>query len=216
MIDVYSCNNSYDIISSFALIIVIKCLYYHYFNPFLLYVYSIHREAKKTLPRPKVGDFCTIAMEQGFKDACTMLCTGNKPVPRIAQACRAAAIEMPRPTVRKWCEHGYRQGYSKTVDSLKTYFLESVAVEDVESSVLDEVRKPIDLQRSEEAQSEVHTPAVIIKSVPITLDEEVLTLDIHEGQSPEDAVASFCSLHMTDDISGCIRQLLPNVLEVMN
>lgn len=150
-------------------------------------------------------------MEQGFKDACQALCQGNKPVPRIAQSCRAAAIEMPRPTVRKWCEHGYRQGYSKTVESLKTYFLESVAESDVQLSET----KPIDLTRPEVEEVE-HVPAVIVKSVPITLDEQVLTLNVHEGESPEDAVASFCSLHMTDNIAGCIRQLLPNVLEVMN
>jgi len=43
------------------------------------------RDAKKVLPRPKVGDFCSGAMEQGFKDACFALCQGQTPVPKIAQ-----------------------------------------------------------------------------------------------------------------------------------
>jgi hypothetical protein len=61
----------------------------------------IFRDAKKTLPKPKVGDFCTNAMEQGFSDACIALCMEQEPVSRIAQSCRAAAVEMPRPTGMK-------------------------------------------------------------------------------------------------------------------
>lgn len=84
---------------------------------------AICADAKKTLPRPKVGDFCSIAMEQGFSDACVSLCMGQPPTPRLAQTCRSASIEMPRPTVRKWCEHGYTVGFQKTVQDLRTYFL---------------------------------------------------------------------------------------------
>lgn len=84
---------------------------------------AICADAKKTLPRPKVGDFCSIAMEQGFSDACVSLCMGQPPTPRLAQTCRSASIEMPRPTVRKWCEHGYTVGFQKTVQDLRNYFL---------------------------------------------------------------------------------------------
>ena len=76
---------------------------------------EICRDAKKTLPKPKVGDFCSNAMEQGFSDACNAICMDEKPVARLAQACRSAAVEMPRPTVRRWCEHGYRTAFEKTV-----------------------------------------------------------------------------------------------------
>jgi hypothetical protein len=58
------------------------------------------REARKTLPRPKIGDFCIKAMEQGFSDSCIALCMEERPISRVAQSCRAAAVEMPRPTVR--------------------------------------------------------------------------------------------------------------------
>lgn len=83
------------------------------------------REAKKQLPRPKVGDYCGIAMEQGFSDACIALCMDEEPQSHISQACRAAAMEMPRPTVRQWCEHGYSQGFSSTRKALATHFPKS-------------------------------------------------------------------------------------------
>lgn len=63
---------------------------------------SVNSEAKRTLPKPKVGDFCSVAMEQGFSDVCVPLCMDQKPNVRVAQACRAAAVEMPRPTVRRY------------------------------------------------------------------------------------------------------------------
>lgn len=169
------------------------------------------REAKKTLPRPKVGDFCSSAMERGFNDACMALCEEATPVPHIAQACRAAAIEMPRPTVRRWCEHGYRKGYAAATDGLALYFQEAKEAEENQDTPIEHA-DPVALHRTEEEEQK---PAVIVKSVPITLDEDVISLDIHEGESPEDAVAVFCSLYMTEDISGCIRQLLPNVMEAV-
>jgi len=90
------------------------------------------REAKRTLPRPKVGDFCSTAMEQAFSDACVALCLNERPVSRVAQSCRAAAVEMPRPTVRRWCEHGYNVAFSKTSKDLATHF-KSINPAEVES-----------------------------------------------------------------------------------
>lgn len=58
-------------------------------------------------------------MEQGFSDACVALCMNETPKHRVAQTCRAAAIEMPRPTVRRWCEHGYNVAFTKTTKDLK-------------------------------------------------------------------------------------------------
>lgn len=159
------------------------------------------RDAKKVLPRPKVGDFCSTAMEQGFKDACFALCQGQTPVPKIAQACRAAAIELPRPTVRNWCEHGYRQGYDKTVADMHNYF-----------TVVEEVVPEVEEVKVEEKKEEVET-RTIVNTVPITLDETVLDLHIYEGQGPEEAVAEFCAKNIPEDISGCIRQLLPSVMD---
>lgn len=91
-------------------------------SPFDLPASPPYREAKRTLPRPKVGDFCSTAMEQGFSDVCVAYCMNQVPVARVAQTCRSAAIEMPRPTVRKWCEHGYNVAYAKTLKDLKNYW----------------------------------------------------------------------------------------------
>ena len=178
----------------------------------LYYICVFFSEAKKVLPRPKVGDFCSIAMEQGFSDACIPLCMGEtNPVPRIAQACRAAAMEMPRPTVRKWCEHGYRSGFQKTVTDLKNHFgkgdpnvfsgFEASAnsgegsnIQPGEPAVVEESRK-------------------IVDTIPVTLDDKTIDLHIYEGQTAEDAVAEFCHANVADDASSCIRQLLQVVLE---
>lgn len=191
------------------------------------------------LPRPKIGDYCTRAMEDGFKDACFALCRDEKPVPRISQSCRAASMELPRPTVRKWCEHGYRQGYKATVDSLTNYFIrEATQSESVPETAPEPVIETNDPEISSPSQTEPQIisppqtdpsvtntppeatkPAVetvnlpIVRSLSVTLDEVDYDLNFYEGQSPEESVASFCQQHMTEDISGCIRQLLPVALE---
>lgn len=177
------------------------------------------------LPRPKIGDFCTRAMEDGFKDACYALCNDRDPIPRISQACRAAAMELPRPTVRKWCEHGYRQGFKATVDSLTDYFTRPSEPESVVTPVpvvetkQEEVTKapqtepPVVHTPTEPIKSAVEIDLPILKTFPITLDETVYDLHIYDGQSPEDSVALFCQQHMPDDLTGCIRQLLPIALE---
>lgn len=186
-----------------------------------IFTYSkiLIRDAKKHLPRPKVGDFCSRAMEDGFKDACYALCQGEKPVPRIAQACRAAAIELPRPTVRKWCEHGYREGFGGTVVGLKNYFSEVASVVDNAAAPVEVVNPVVDVEPEPAVEEpkhhhvEVKSDKTIIKTIQITLDEETLDLNIHENESAEEAVADFCTKHMSDDLSACIRQLLPTVLE---
>lgn len=61
-------------------------------------------------------------MEQGFSDACVSLCLEQPVQNRVAMACRAAAMEMPRPTVRKWCEHGYQTAFAKTLSELANHF----------------------------------------------------------------------------------------------
>ena len=42
---------------------------------------------------------------------------------QVAQTCRAAVVEMPRPTVRKWCETGYNVAYQKTIKDLSNHFI---------------------------------------------------------------------------------------------
>lgn len=153
-------------------------------------------------------------MEQGFSDACIPLCMGEVPVPRIAQACRAASMEMPRPTIRKWCEHGYKQGYQKTAADLKSHFAAPAA--NVFSGFDNEAEAEVEEVKEDITESTLPTrqeERKIVETIPVTLDDNTLDLNLYEGQSPEDAVAEFCHTHVTDDPSGCIRQLLPVVLD---
>ena len=54
-------------------------------------------------------------------------------------------------------------------------------------------------------------------TIPVTLnDNNTLDLEIMEGQNVEDAVVAFCREHVKADVSACIRQLLPEVLEKYN
>lgn len=187
-------------------------------------------------------------MEDGYKDACYALCQEREPIPRISQACRGAAMELPRPTVRKWCEHGYRQGFKATIDSLSNYFVresseselkyetgtetvtetksESETATEIESESETETKSEhIDEIKYEEVTEshEIHSPpepikpvAVdlpILKTIPVSIGDVEHELHIYEGQSPEDSVATFCTKYMGDDVSGCIRQLLPAALE---
>lgn len=199
---------------------------------------SICKDAKKILPRPKVGDFCSTAMEQGFSDACVSLCMGEKPIVRVAQTCRAAAIEMPRPTVRRWCEHGYNMAFQKAVVELKGHFkAEAPSVLEPETSIQQEpiveekieepkpepvIVKPAPIEekkffrgQKEEAsvedspEAENETEETNIKAIiPITLEnDETKDLIVYKDQNPEDAVASFCSENVPDDVSSCIRYL---------
>lgn len=163
----------------------------------LLASYSICSDAKKTLPKPKIGDFCTVAMEQGYSDACFALCMYETPVNRVAQACRAASMEMPRPTVRRWCEHGYNVAYKKTLTDLASKFGTQEPIPDV--PVVEEEK----------------VAAVVTHTIPISLDDQMHNLLVHEGESVEDALAAFCNKHASDDTAGCIRHLLPIVLETL-
>jgi hypothetical protein len=134
---------------------------------------------------------------------------GQVPMARVAQTCRSAAIEMPRPTVRKWCEHGYTVAYDKTKVDLATHFKPAPVEEEApvaeEAAVAKEEVKP--------AESD----AKVIATIPITLnDSETFDLVVRDGQNVEDAVVIFCRENVQSDVSACIRQLLPDVLERFN
>lgn len=177
------------------------------------------REAKRTLPRPKVGDFCSTAMEQGFSDVCFALCMDQPIVNRVAQSCRSAAIEMPRPTVRRWCEHGYTVAFEKTIDDLTPYFQSNPGSADAEDVAQghDEViaktgNTPDDnVEIYKSSQTEARK---VVATLPITLDDNsTKDLLVHEGQSAEEAVVEFCRENVPAEVSNCIRQLLSVTIE---
>lgn len=169
-------------------------------------------------------------MEQGFSDACVSLCMEQRPVARVAQTCRAAAVEMPRPTVRRWCEHGYNTAFSKTQEDLASHFKpdRSLETEPVVSEPLvseepiltpEVVSETVNSENSNvvEAAEIVSAPVTVavIAKIPVTIGGNSLDLLLHEGESAEDAVVSFCKEYVKDDVSACIRQMLPEVLERM-
>ena len=163
-------------------------------------------------------------MEQGFSDACTSLCLGQRPVPRVAQSCRSAAIEMPRPTVRKWCEHGYNIAYSKTKAELATHFLKeakkNASSEQVEDESINSETSEIQEKTHSDStndENQIETTLRVLASIPVTLDENTThEVVIYEGQNVEDSVVSFCREYVRGDLSACIRHLLPEVLNKYN
>lgn len=181
-------------------------------------------------------------MEQGFSDACVALCMEQEPIGRVAQTCRAAAIEMPRPTVRKWCEHGYNVAFKKTVADLRSHFkplndpvLEEVFEEPIQVPIVaDEPRVESHHRHVEPAEessssqegssrgggglrggSEEDSRAVQA-TIPITMDDQTHDLIVYEGQNAEEAVVIFCRQYSADDVSTCIRHLLNVVIEKLD
>lgn len=150
---------------------------------------------------------------------------------RVAQTCRAAAIEMPRPTVRRWCEHGYNVAFEKTVKDLQSHF-RTEAVAPVTEQRREPEPEPVKASEPEAAthhaaaEEAVHFPAqhrdsslrggaaaAVKATIPITIGEETKDLVVYEGQNAEEAVVVFCRANVPDDVSSCIRQLLSTVLE---
>ena len=84
---------------------------------------SICAEARRHLPRPRVGDFCSRAMETAYHDVCLALCHGRTPKAMTVEHCRPAYSELPKPTIARFCEHGYNTGFRVTSDKLKNRFV---------------------------------------------------------------------------------------------
>lgn len=160
----------------------------------------------------------------------------EKPVARVAQTCRAAAIEMPRPTVRRWCEHGYNVAFEKTVKDLKTHFrsdvpppqkapvVEEKRHEEPAPRVVEETRRTPEVVADREPEPEARSALRggsgassgsrnIAATIPITIGEETKDLIVYEGQNAEEAVVVFCRENVPDDVSSCIRQLVSTVIE---
>lgn len=170
-------------------------------------------------------------MEQGFSDACVALCLEQPPVARVAQTCRSAAIEMPRPTVRRWCEHGYTVAFSKTVRDLSTYFApppqthtQTQTQTQTEQAFQEEdgnrARRALESDSHGAAAYHTHSQTAheekraVLASIPVTLDDErTQELRVHAGETAEEAVVAFCRTHVASEVGVCIRQLLPVVLE---
>lgn len=174
---------------------------------------EICRNAKKQLPRPKIGDWCSRAMEQGYSDACISLCNGENPKNRVAEACRSASMEMPRPTVRRWCEHGYQEAFSKANAHLRPIFADRKLQAEPPK---EEVSPPEEEEHEPEPDTEPEE-STVAATIPVTLEDgSTHNLVVMKGQNAEEAVVAFCRANVPDEVSSCIRQLLTVVLEKLD
>jgi hypothetical protein len=126
-------------------------------------------------------------------------------------------MEMPRPTVRRWCEHGYQVAFTKTKKVMATEFVDKFpkAASDSESAGMNEgdASPEEDKMAAAEKEEEQVETRKLMATLPITLDDKVVDLHIFDGDSAEDAVVVFCREHLSDDIASCIRELLPTVID---
>jgi hypothetical protein len=166
---------------------------------------EICEDAKKLAPIPKVGHYCMIAMEAGYRDACQAMCTQTKPEYNIATACRRAAMELPRPTVRQWCEHGYSEAFAKTQKDLAPLFQAELLAKVTPSPRNVKVKTSTsgEIKKSEQG------------SLSVQHQGKTAQIRLLAGQSLEDAVVAFCQYEATD-MTECIREVLPQALETMS
>jgi len=146
------------------------------------------------------------------------------PVQRVAQTCRSAAVEMPRPTVRKWCEHGYNVAFAKTREELYSHFKTEDGAQEAAAATKEDIKTTHEEAPAAAAATtttttttttteEVRETRAVLTTLPVELNDVKYDLTLHEGEQVEDAVVVFCRLHVKDDVSSCIRKLLPEVLE---
>ena len=87
------------------------------------------------------------------------------------------AIEMPRPTVRKWCEHGYNAAFEKTKRDVSNYFKsESNKRSKAEQDTRSEQKQQEETVSSVSVSSVPEPPSsetTLLVTIPITLDDKV-------------------------------------------
>lgn len=150
---------------------------------------------------------------------------------------------MPRPTVRKWCEHGYSVAYDKVLSELGNHFtspnvadtteIEEVGEVESISNIDSEIVQKQDI--SEEAMETTATEHIEVKTgtsinikneqnqdsmtreliatIPVNIKDISLDIQVYAKDDPTEVVTAFCREHLSDDLQACLRQLLPTVLE---
>ncbi len=124
------------------------------------------------------------------------------------------------------CEHGYNVAFGKTTKDLATYFHSPAAaapqaVEEIipEPDVAPESASTSNTASLSEGKGadvyQASNTAAVLASIPVTLDDNVTKeLLVHDGQSAEEAVVSFCRSNVADEeVAPCIRQLLSVVID---
>ena len=148
---------------------------------------------------------------------------------------------MPRPTVRKWCEHGYTTAFQLALSQLPDRFTTSGEIKpltkatesNVDEKILSEdkifhekvsmktvekvnINEKVNDNINEKITNNEINNTNIRATIPVTLDDTEIDLIVLDGQDPEEAVVEFCRKHLADDIPGCIAQLLTTVIDKLN
>ena len=61
-------------------------------------------------------------MEAGYYDVCMPLCLHQRIENRQWYACKKVSDELPKPTMARWCEHGYGEGFRAAQNKLGGVF----------------------------------------------------------------------------------------------
>ena len=152
-------------------------------------------------PSRKVGYYCNQASEKAYIQACQALCQNNDPIQSIASACRAAASELPRPTVRRWCEHGYSTSFSKTLKDLRSMFSNDNVNDNNYNGSGNGGGSADDVDEFS-----------VYQRISFQYDNEQIKLELKNSMGTEDTVVGFCSEASPDSISECITEILLQVL----
>eukprot|EP00633_Aureoumbra_lagunensis_P001280 CAMPEP_0197285722 /NCGR_PEP_ID=MMETSP0890-20130614/1091_1 /TAXON_ID=44058 ORGANISM="Aureoumbra lagunensis, Strain CCMP1510" /NCGR_SAMPLE_ID=MMETSP0890 /ASSEMBLY_ACC=CAM_ASM_000533 /LENGTH=177 /DNA_ID=CAMNT_0042753517 /DNA_START=179 /DNA_END=712 /DNA_ORIENTATION=+ len=169
------------------------------------------------LPRPKIGKACTSAYDDGATLACMAVCEGTD-IPakdgKSAEFCRPYITDYPKPTVHKACRSGYSLGFEKGLTAAQALG-ESVKTEATpismerataqQAPVIDEYPP-----KSEDPIDEPPTRRLLV-SMPVTVDDNEIHLEIFSDQDADEQLLTFCSTYMTDSQDSCVRQLSPHV-----
>ena len=185
------------------------------------------RSYRMMLPRPKVGRACTSAYDDGALTACLAACSAAE-VPqkdgKSAEFCRKFITDYPKPTVHKACRTGYSLGFDKGLKA----FSDKKEAQSVEAK---EEQPPPMLQQEEKKQEpaaekkndvvapekkevtkeEEKVQRKLLVTMPVTVDEEEIHLEIFDDADPEAQLDAFCGQHMSDSHESCVRQLTPHL-----
>lgn len=173
------------------------------------------RTYRMMLPRPKVGKACTSAYDDAAITACVAACE-SEPIPardgKSADFCRKYIQEYPKPTVHKSCRTGYSLGFDRGLDGGKNLAAQGITIDTTTTVTQPEVSEELPSDIPEEApEPEPMTERRLLVSMPVTVDDTEIHLEIFSGEDAIARISAFCAEHMADSQESCARQLTPHV-----
>ena len=176
------------------------------------------RQYRMMLPRPKVGNACTKAYDKGAEAACIATCEGLEiqKDAKMTEHCRDKIQDYPKPTVHKACRTGYALGFEKGAKAAEDFKIikkqpVAVATEPVAPEKAPEAVPEAVPEEKKEPASEEPVPRKLLVTMPVTLDDEEVHLEIFDDADPAAQLDAFCGTHMADSIDTCVKQLTPHI-----